>query len=223
MQTLAREEMLQPIGVHSLWGCRCSNHEAGWTSEGAGGAPELVARRRSGCELRAARGAEACCGRRRGCPRTRGADCSPGCTRPASWPRGVLADPRRVTPAANGRGGGALDRRRAAQGPGLVVHRRGGVPCRDIDHLGVGPGYVLAVETKWTRMGSVGDRFRWRHTHRSWTYTVKVVPAKAYDALVYVPHAGLVTPLSRHPEQRQACASVRSDRGQPSRSEFGSA
>lgn len=44
-------------------------------------------------------------------------------------------------------------------------------------------------------MGSVGDGFRSIYSHLSWTYTVKMVPAKAYDALVYAPQAGPVTPL----------------------------
>ncbi|TDB99521.1 erythromycin esterase family protein [Nonomuraea longispora] len=44
-------------------------------------------------------------------------------------------------------------------------------------------------------MGSVGDGFRSVYSHLSWTYTVKMTPAKAYDALVYVPDAHPVTPL----------------------------
>ncbi|MEQ4206915.1 erythromycin esterase family protein [Actinopolymorpha sp. B9G3] len=46
-----------------------------------------------------------------------------------------------------------------------------------------------------TRMGSVGDSFRPIYRHLSWAYTVTMVPAHAYDALVYVPHAGPVAPL----------------------------
>jgi erythromycin esterase len=49
--------------------------------------------------------------------------------------------------------------------------------------------------TSGVRMGNVGDSFRSIYRHLSWTYTVKMVPARAYDALVYVPHAGPVTPL----------------------------
>jgi erythromycin esterase len=45
------------------------------------------------------------------------------------------------------------------------------------------------------RMGNVGDSFRSLFRHLSGAYTVKMVPAQAYDALVYVPHAGPVTPL----------------------------
>jgi erythromycin esterase len=44
-------------------------------------------------------------------------------------------------------------------------------------------------------MGSVGDQFSAPFSKRSKMYTVATVPAKAYDALVYVPHAGPVTPL----------------------------
>ncbi|WP_214317857.1 erythromycin esterase family protein [Nonomuraea sediminis] len=44
-------------------------------------------------------------------------------------------------------------------------------------------------------MGNVGDGFRSIYSHLSWTYTVKMVPAKAYDALVYAPRASPVTPL----------------------------
>ncbi|GAA4908059.1 erythromycin esterase [Nonomuraea thailandensis] len=45
------------------------------------------------------------------------------------------------------------------------------------------------------RMGSAGDGFRSLFSALSWTYTVAMVPAKAYDALVYVPRATPVTPL----------------------------
>ncbi|MGW3352251.1 erythromycin esterase family protein [Nonomuraea rubra] len=45
------------------------------------------------------------------------------------------------------------------------------------------------------RMGSVGDGFRSLFSAVSWMYTVSMVPAKAYDALVYVPRATPVTPL----------------------------
>jgi erythromycin esterase len=45
------------------------------------------------------------------------------------------------------------------------------------------------------RMGSVGDGYRSLFSALSWTYTVAMVPAKAYDALVYVPRATPVTPL----------------------------
>ncbi|SDI87794.1 erythromycin esterase family protein [Nonomuraea jiangxiensis] len=44
-------------------------------------------------------------------------------------------------------------------------------------------------------MGSVGDEFSALFSKLSKMYTVATVPAKAYDALVYVPHAGPVTPL----------------------------
>ncbi|MFI7643778.1 erythromycin esterase family protein [Nonomuraea sp. NPDC049400] len=49
--------------------------------------------------------------------------------------------------------------------------------------------------TSEVRMGNVGDGFRSIYSSLSWTYTVKMVPAKAYDALVYVPQASPVTPL----------------------------
>ncbi|UBU09276.1 erythromycin esterase family protein [Nonomuraea gerenzanensis] len=45
------------------------------------------------------------------------------------------------------------------------------------------------------RMGSVGDGYRSIYSMLSWTYTVPMVPARAYDALVYVPRATPVTPL----------------------------
>ncbi|MEV6153720.1 erythromycin esterase family protein [Nonomuraea sp. NPDC052129] len=51
------------------------------------------------------------------------------------------------------------------------------------------------VLTSKVSMGTVGDGFRSIYSSLSWTYTVKMVPAQAYDALVYVPHAGPVTPL----------------------------
>ncbi|MQA82372.1 MAG: erythromycin esterase family protein [Streptosporangiales bacterium] len=51
---------------------------------------------------------------------------------------------------------------------------------------------LLASEV---RMGSVGDSFRSIYGHLRWSYTVPMVPAKAYDALVYVPQATPVTPL----------------------------
>ncbi|MEV4568125.1 erythromycin esterase family protein [Nonomuraea sp. NPDC049419] len=44
-------------------------------------------------------------------------------------------------------------------------------------------------------MGSVGDGFRSVYTAMSWTYTVKTVPTKAYDAVVFVPKATPVSPL----------------------------
>ncbi|MEV0346004.1 erythromycin esterase family protein [Nonomuraea sp. NPDC050680] len=44
-------------------------------------------------------------------------------------------------------------------------------------------------------MGNIGDGFRSIYSSLSWTYTVKTVPAQAYDALVYVPRASPVTPL----------------------------
>ncbi|MEO3790709.1 erythromycin esterase family protein [Nonomuraea sp. B10E15] len=44
-------------------------------------------------------------------------------------------------------------------------------------------------------MGSVGDAFRSVYSHLSSAYTVTMTPALAYDALVYVPKAGPVTPL----------------------------
>ncbi|MGP3955950.1 hypothetical protein ACTWPT_08130 [Nonomuraea sp. 3N208] len=44
-------------------------------------------------------------------------------------------------------------------------------------------------------MRNVGDGFRSIFRHLSWTYTVEMIPAKAYDALVYVPQASPVTPL----------------------------
>ncbi|TDD25314.1 erythromycin esterase family protein [Nonomuraea diastatica] len=44
-------------------------------------------------------------------------------------------------------------------------------------------------------MGSVGDGFRSIYSHLSSAYTVTMTPAQAYDALVYVPKAGPVTPL----------------------------
>ncbi|MFI7640827.1 hypothetical protein [Nonomuraea sp. NPDC049400] len=49
--------------------------------------------------------------------------------------------------------------------------------------------------TSEVRMGNVGDGFRSIYSSLSWTYTVKTVPTKAYDALVYVPQASPVTPL----------------------------
>ncbi|MEU7829128.1 erythromycin esterase family protein [Nonomuraea sp. NPDC049129] len=51
------------------------------------------------------------------------------------------------------------------------------------------------VLTSEVPMGNVGDGFRSIYSSLSWTYTVKTVPALAYDALVYVPHASPVTPL----------------------------
>lgn len=45
------------------------------------------------------------------------------------------------------------------------------------------------------RMGSVGDSFRSIYRYVRGSYTVPMVPAKAYDALVYVPRATPVTPL----------------------------
>ncbi|MFG1956526.1 erythromycin esterase family protein [Nonomuraea sp. NPDC049028] len=51
------------------------------------------------------------------------------------------------------------------------------------------------VLTSEVPMGNVGDGFRSIYSSLSWTYTVKTVPAQAYDALVYVPHASPVTPL----------------------------
>ncbi|MEU9833687.1 erythromycin esterase family protein [Streptosporangium sp. NPDC048047] len=44
-------------------------------------------------------------------------------------------------------------------------------------------------------MGSVGDAFQADYSGVLAAYTVKTVPAKAYDALVYAPHASPVTPL----------------------------
>ncbi|MGA8114258.1 MAG: erythromycin esterase family protein [Actinocatenispora sp.] len=44
-------------------------------------------------------------------------------------------------------------------------------------------------------MGMVGEGFRSIYSHLESTYTVTIVPARAYDALVYAPHAGPVTPL----------------------------
>ncbi|MEV4177693.1 erythromycin esterase family protein [Nonomuraea sp. NPDC049709] len=49
--------------------------------------------------------------------------------------------------------------------------------------------------TSEVRMGNVGDGFRSVYSALSWAYTVKMVPAEAYDALVYVPKASPVTPL----------------------------
>ncbi|MEV1247084.1 erythromycin esterase family protein [Nonomuraea sp. NPDC050022] len=51
------------------------------------------------------------------------------------------------------------------------------------------------VLTSEVPMGAVGDGFRSIYSSLSWTYTVKTVPAQAYDALVYVPRASPVTPL----------------------------
>jgi erythromycin esterase len=51
------------------------------------------------------------------------------------------------------------------------------------------------VLTSEVPMGNVGDGFRSIYSSLSWTYTVKTVPAQAYDALVYVPRASPVTPL----------------------------
>ncbi|MEU8363645.1 erythromycin esterase family protein [Nonomuraea sp. NPDC048882] len=49
--------------------------------------------------------------------------------------------------------------------------------------------------TSKIRMGSVGDGFRSAYSSILWAYTVEMVPAKSYDALVYVPEAEPVTPL----------------------------
>ena len=51
------------------------------------------------------------------------------------------------------------------------------------------------VLTSQVRMGNVGDSFRSIYRHLSRTYTVQMVPADAYDALVYAPHAHPVTPM----------------------------
>ncbi|MFC4015222.1 erythromycin esterase family protein [Nonomuraea purpurea] len=45
------------------------------------------------------------------------------------------------------------------------------------------------------RMGNVGEGFRSFYSSLTWAYTVKMVPAQAYDAIVYVPRASPVTPL----------------------------
>jgi hypothetical protein len=44
-------------------------------------------------------------------------------------------------------------------------------------------------------MGSVGDEFQSANRYLSGTYTLKMMPAEAYDALVFAPRAGPVTPL----------------------------
>jgi erythromycin esterase len=44
-------------------------------------------------------------------------------------------------------------------------------------------------------MGGVGDAFRSLYSDVIAAYTVQMVPARAYDALVYVPRATPVTPL----------------------------
>ncbi|WP_326642012.1 erythromycin esterase family protein [Nonomuraea fuscirosea] len=49
--------------------------------------------------------------------------------------------------------------------------------------------------TSKIRMGSVGDGFRSAYSSILWAYTVEMVPAKSYDALIYVPEASPVTPL----------------------------
>lgn len=49
--------------------------------------------------------------------------------------------------------------------------------------------------TSTVRMGMIGDEFRWYSRVLKLTYTVKMVPADAYDALVYVPDATPTTPL----------------------------
>lgn len=45
------------------------------------------------------------------------------------------------------------------------------------------------------RMGATDESYRSIYRFLSFTYTVKMVPADAYDALIYVPEAGPVTPL----------------------------
>lgn len=52
-----------------------------------------------------------------------------------------------------------------------------------------------ALLTSPVRMGMIGDEFRWYSRFLTQSYTVKVVPADAYDALVYVPNATSTTPL----------------------------
>ncbi|MER6945792.1 erythromycin esterase family protein [Nonomuraea sp. NPDC000554] len=64
----------------------------------------------------------------------------------------------------------------------------------DIARASSEPGNRQVLDSE-IRMGSVGDEFRSVYSNLSWTYTVSMVPARAYDALVYVPHAGPVTPL----------------------------
>lgn len=52
-----------------------------------------------------------------------------------------------------------------------------------------------ALLTSTVRMGMIGDEFRSYSRYLEQAYTVKMVPADAYDALVYVPEATPTTPL----------------------------
>ncbi|MGO1974101.1 MAG: erythromycin esterase family protein [Propionibacteriaceae bacterium] len=64
----------------------------------------------------------------------------------------------------------------------------------DVDEAAREPGNreVLYSEVS---MGATDDTYRSFHRFLPWTYSVAMVPADAYDALVYIPDASPVTPL----------------------------
>lgn len=64
----------------------------------------------------------------------------------------------------------------------------------DIDDATAEPGNHEVLHTK-VSMGATDDTYRSFHRFLPWTYTVSMVPAEAYDALVYIPKASPVTPL----------------------------